>query len=70
MIALPEVALAEASRQIGFIAGRLGTEIDQDGLLVKESARKLYSEVRLGLFDIVCSDWEFIPPKDELPDKK
>jgi tetratricopeptide (TPR) repeat protein len=67
VVSLPEVALAEASRHIGFIAGRLGTKIDNDDLLAKAKVNEFYSEIGLAIFDAACAEWQFMRKDGDAP---
>jgi tetratricopeptide (TPR) repeat protein len=61
MILLPEIALAEASRHIGFIGGSFGEKLDTSVLTTEGNLKAVYADVGIPWMERALIDWNLAP---------
>lgn len=61
LLLLPEIALAEISRHIGFIAGGFGEQLDMAVLTASGKMKEVYPDIAMPWMKIALIDWGLAP---------
>jgi hypothetical protein len=64
LILLPEIALAETARHIGFIGGSFGENLDLSVLTAKNGLKEIYSDIAIPWMEVAFKDWGLVPNPD------